>query len=59
MEQRHTFAIAPNATATFNTPNPDPRTVAVLQEVVRLAMKAERRRHRIRYRSLAYRFRNG
>ena len=38
-EKRHTFQIAPNATATFSTQTPDPRTVEILQEVVKLAME--------------------
>ena len=40
-EQRHRFRIAPNATATFNTDSPDTRTVEILQQVVKLAMKYE------------------
>jgi hypothetical protein len=41
-EKRHTFQIAPNATATFNTDTPHPRTVEILQEVVKQAMKYEK-----------------
>lgn len=40
-EDRYHIRIAPNAVGTFSTPNPSPRTIEILKEVVRLAMAQE------------------
>lgn len=40
-EKRYHIEIEPGAVAMFNTPTPDPRTIDILKDVIRLAMEKE------------------
>ena len=49
--KRYRMRIGKNAIGTFGTRMPDPRTIAVLKDVIRLAMEKEEPRSKINYKS--------
>lgn len=40
-EERHHIEIEPGCIATFNTPTPNPETIRILKDVIRMAMEKE------------------
>lgn len=49
--KRYRMRIGKNAIGTFGTRTPDPRTIAVLKDVIRMAMEKEEPRSKINYKS--------